>query len=67
MAKLVVKDLVENAELDRKAMREITGGSAGPRLGIPQYHSGHFNNPLAFEAIRLLPGGPVSGTTRWGG
>ena len=55
MAMLVVKDLAENAELDRQAMRRITGGSAGPRLGIPQFHSGHFHNPLAFEPVRVMP------------
>lgn len=60
MATLVVKDLVENAELDRKAMRTITGGGVGPRVGVPRHHSGYFQNPLAFDVVRLFPGSNVA-------
>ncbi|MFC6672949.1 hypothetical protein [Marinobacterium aestuariivivens] len=34
MAKLIIKDLPENTELDRKAMRTIVGGAAPACMGI---------------------------------
>ncbi len=55
MANLVIKDLTENVDLDRKAMRAITGGKSGSRVGIPSYNSSFFNNPLAFNELRLIP------------
>jgi hypothetical protein len=45
MAKIVVKDLDENLELDRKAMRAITGGRSLSRLALPPYQSGYFQKP----------------------
>lgn len=57
MANIVIKDLTENVELDRKAMRSITGGkSTGPRMGVPPYRSSLFNNPLSFYQLRINPG-----------
>jgi hypothetical protein len=66
MAQITVKDLMENAELDRKAMLAIVGGrsAAGPRLGFTPPPSGYFQNPLSFGAIRLLPGTPDTGLER---
>jgi hypothetical protein len=41
MARIVVKDLTENTELDRKAMREIAGGSRFRTQGpLPQQRLG---------------------------
>jgi len=60
MAKLIIKDLTENVELDRKAMRAITGGKSGPRVGMPSYNSSFFQNPLSFNQLKLIPG-----DTRW--
>lgn len=56
MANIVVKDLKENAELDRAAMRAIVGGNAGPNLGLALAQPGHFQNPMSFGAPRLVPG-----------
>jgi len=50
MAKIVVKDLTENVELDRKAMRKISGGKAGA-YGSTAYRSNFFKNPLSFSAL----------------
>lgn len=58
MAQIIVKDLMENSELDRKAMRAIVGGKSGPRLGIAPMPSGCFQNPLSFGSVSLLPGAP---------
>jgi len=56
MASIVIKDLQENIELDRKAMRAITGGKSGT-LGSPLTHTtSSFSNPLSFNSLRLLPG-----------
>lgn len=63
MANLVIKDLLENVELDKKAMRAITGGKSGPRVGMPSYNSSFFQNPLAFNELKLVPGS----TSRRGG
>lgn len=56
MANIVVKDLAENVELDRQAMRTIVGGRASSSLGPALPPSGHFQNPLSFGATRLVPG-----------
>ncbi len=54
MATIVVKDLNQNVELDRKAMRAVTGGRSGAYLGMPRHHSGLFNNPLSFSNLKPL-------------
>ena len=54
MATIVVKDLNQNVELDRKAMRAVTGGRSGSPLGMPRHHSGHFQNPLSFSEFKPL-------------
>ena len=36
MANIVVKDLTENVELDRKAMRKISGGKALSKVNVAQ-------------------------------
>jgi len=56
MANIVIKDLTENVELDRKAMRSITGGNSGPRTGVPSYHSSFFQKPMTFNELKLIPG-----------
>ena len=55
MANIVIKDLIENVDLDRDAMRKITGGKAVQRIGIPSFHSNCFRNPCAFSELRVLP------------
>lgn len=54
MANIVVKDLTENVELDRKAMRKISGGKAGAHTS-GAYHSSYFKNPLSFSALNPVP------------
>jgi hypothetical protein len=54
MATIVVKDLNQSVELDRKAMRAVTGGRSGPYLGMPQHHSGFFQKPLSFSGFKPL-------------
>ncbi len=54
MATIVVKDLTENVELDRKAMRKISGGKAGLHSSAA-YRSNFFKNPLSFSALNPLP------------
>ena len=46
MAKIVVKDLEQNLQLDRQAMRAITGGRSLDRLSLPPYQSGYFQRPF---------------------
>lgn len=58
MANIVIKDLKENIELDRKAMRAITGGKSGVLRSALTHHSSTFSNPLSFNSLRLLPGNP---------
>lgn len=54
MARIVIKDLEESVELDRKAMREITGGWSRQQLSaIPGYQSGLFQNPTSFDYFKL--------------
>ena len=54
MARIVIKDLKESVELDRQAMREITGGSSRQRLsGIPGYQSTFFQKPTSFDYFQL--------------
>jgi hypothetical protein len=52
MATIVIKDLNQNVDLDRKAMRAITGGRSGSYLGMPGHHSGSFQNPLSFNTFK---------------
>lgn len=41
MARIVIRDLTDNTELDRKAMREIAGGSRFRTQGtLPQQRPG---------------------------
>ena len=54
MATIVVKDLTENVELDRKAMRKISGGKAGA-YSSAAYRSSFFQNPLSFGNMNMLP------------
>ena len=65
MANIVIKDLKENVELDRKAMRAITGGSSGQRVGIPCYHSSYFQKPATFNDLRIMPGGIGISGSHW--
>ena len=54
MARIVIKDLKESVELDRQAMREITGGSTRQRLsGIPGFQSSFFQKPTSFDYFKL--------------
>ena len=54
MANIVIKDLKESVELDRKAMRAITGGRSKQRLsGIPSIQSDLFRKPTSFDYFRL--------------
>jgi len=54
MATIVIKDLNQNVELDRKAMRAVTGGRSGSNLGMPRHHSGLFQKPLSFSEFKPL-------------
>jgi hypothetical protein len=54
MATIVIKDLSESVDLDRKAMREITGGWAGPRMKLPAYRSSFFQPPQSSLDLRLV-------------
>jgi len=64
MASIVIKDLPVNIELDRQAMRAISGGQATLRPGSSGYRSSFFQNPLTLDAPKLL--GPIFGTgTDW--
>ena len=56
MANIVINDLTENTDLDRKAMRTITGGKSSQRLGVTARPTSTFNNPLSFSPVRLTPG-----------
>jgi hypothetical protein len=54
MAKIVIKDLKESVELDRQAMREITGGSTlQRRSSISGYQSPFFQKPTSFDYFQL--------------
>lgn len=54
MASIVIKDLTESVELDRKAMREITGGWSRQQLsGIPSYQSSLFEKPTSLDYFKL--------------
>jgi hypothetical protein len=54
MATIVIKDLNQNVDLDRKAMRAVTGGRSGSYLGIPGPHSNHFQNPISFNVFKPI-------------
>ncbi|MGD2073648.1 MAG: hypothetical protein PVI91_02110 [Gammaproteobacteria bacterium] len=54
MATIVIKDLKESVELDRRAMRTITGGWSRQRLsGIPAFQSELFKKPTSFDYFKL--------------
>jgi hypothetical protein len=54
MARIVIKDLKESVDLDRAAMRQITGGWNRQRLsGIPAYESCIFQKPTTFDVFNL--------------
>ena len=60
MACIVIKDLKENVELDREAMRQIIGGRSGQHLnlnklkkGILTYESTLFQKPTTFDHFSL--------------
>lgn len=54
MAHIVIKDLKESVELDRAAMRQITGGWSRQRLsGLPDYESSIFQKPAPFDHFNL--------------
>jgi hypothetical protein len=54
MAHIVIKDLKESVELDREAMRQITGGWSRQRLsGLPGYESSLFQKPAPFDHFNL--------------
>jgi hypothetical protein len=40
MARIVIKDLKANVELDREAMRQITGGRSGQHLNLNKLNQG---------------------------
>jgi hypothetical protein len=61
MTNIVIKDLKENIELDRKAMQAISGGKSGTFSSAPAHHSSTFSNPFSFNGLRLLPGFPEAG------
>jgi hypothetical protein len=54
MATIVIKDLNQSVELDRKAMQAVTGGKAGSYLRIPTQHAGLFQNPISFNPFKPL-------------
>jgi hypothetical protein len=58
MTNIVIKDLKENIELDRKAMQAISGGRSGSFSSAPMHHSSIFINPISFNNLRLFPGSP---------
>ena len=61
MANIVIKDLKENTELDRNAMRAITGGKSGIYRSALVHHSSTFSNPFLFNGLRLFSGFPEAG------
>lgn len=54
MAQIVIKDLKENVELDRQAMRRIIGGQNRQNLsGLPTRQSNLFEKPTFFDPFNL--------------
>jgi hypothetical protein len=54
MARIVIKDLKESVELDREAMRQITGGQSRQHLnlkGVHTYESTLFQKSTAFDHL----------------
>jgi hypothetical protein len=54
MASIVIKDLSESIDLDRKAMREIAGGWAGTRMKLPTQRSTYFQHPQSGIGLKLV-------------
>jgi len=54
MAKIVIKDLTENRELDRKAMRAITGGKSGAWMGSIPVQTSTFRYPATGAGLNLF-------------
>ena len=54
MAQIVIKDLKESVELDRLAMRRITGGRNRQHLsGLPTHQSSLFQKTTFFDPFNL--------------
>lgn len=54
MARIVINDLKESVELDRAAMRRISGGWSRPRLGpASACESSLFQKPASFDHFNL--------------
>ena len=56
MAHIVINDLKESVELDRLAMRRITGGRSGPHLGVmgdPTRQSALFQKTAFLDPFNL--------------
>ena len=62
MASIVISDLTESIELDRKALREITGGWSGPRMKLPAYRSSVFQPPQSTLDLKLISFDYASGS-----
>ena len=52
MARIVIKDLDESTELDRKATKDIRGGARG--LRAPSYRSRARGEPFRTSRLRFL-------------
>jgi hypothetical protein len=52
MARIVIKDLKESVELDRAAMRQITGGWNRQRFSV-SHESTLFQKPTSFSHLNL--------------
>jgi hypothetical protein len=54
MARIVINDLSDSVELDRVAMRRISGGWNRQRLSpLPAYESHLFRKPAPFDHFNL--------------
>lgn len=65
MARLIIEDLPEDAELDAAAMKAVTGGKQGHRLtGVVLER--RFRQQAQFEQSTLIPGLVKTGDLRRG-
>lgn len=55
MAKIVIRDLDDNAELDQHAMRQIVGGRASSGLGLLQTRPQTLLDRRSLEGDTILP------------